>query len=559
MFEPKPWHQSYIPGVPHELNIEEITLSRVLARAAAERGDMAAMDYLGRKISLRELDNLVSSFARALKALGIKKGDKVATLLPNLPQMTIVVYAAFRIGAVIVPNNPLYTERELIYQLSNSDSKIAVGLDVLLPRMLSLKEKTGIEKIVTCHINDYLPFPQKQLYPLVKKDMYRKVTPQQDVYKFTDLIKEHRAGPVEELSAWDELAAILYTGGTTGLSKGVMLTHASLSSDVQQFAAWLPGVKKGEKLLAVYPYFHSAGFTAMQNYALWAGLEAILVLRPSPDAVAEMVKKYKPDYLPGVATIFNGLLNNKLFTEMDLSFIKGFFTGAAPLPVDTYNRLHELTGKQIVDAYGLTESTVFATAAPWGGKMKPGTVGLPLPNTDIRIVDIKTGEKEMPTGETGEILIKGPQVMSGYYKNPEETEKALRDGWLYTGDIGFFDEEGYLSVVDRKKDLIITGGFSVFPNEVDDILFAHPQIEEACTVGLPDEYRGENVIAYVVPLPGEELTEEEIIKYCRENLTAYKVPRKIHFVKELPKSSIGKIMRREVRTKAIENAAGQSE
>ncbi|NLA26783.1 MAG: long-chain fatty acid--CoA ligase, partial [Firmicutes bacterium] len=390
-------------------------------------------------------------------------------------------------------------------------------------------------------------------------DMYRKVTPQQDVYKFTDLIKEHRAGPVEELSAWDELAAILYTGGTTGLSKGVMLTHASLSSDVQQFAAWLPGVKKGEKLLAVYPYFHSAGFTAMQNYALWAGLEAILVLRPSPDAVAEMVKKYKPDYLPGVATIFNGLLNNKLFTEMDLSFIKGFFTGAAPLPVDTYNRLHELTGKQIVDAYGLTESTVFATAAPWGGKMKPGTVGLPLPNTDIRIVDIKTGEKEMPTGETGEILIKGPQVMSGYYKNPEETEKALRDGWLYTGDIGFFDEEGYLSVVDRKKDLIITGGFSVFPNEVDDILFAHPQIEEACTVGLPDEYRGENVIAYVVPLPGEELTEEEIIKYCRENLTAYKVPRKIHFVKELPKSSIGKIMRREVRTKAIENAAGQSE
>ncbi len=557
MAKAKLWHQSYAPGVPYNIELEEITLSRALARSAVNRGNMTAINYLGRKISFRELNSLVNSFARALSALGVKKGDKVATLLPNLPQMTIAVYAVFRIGAVVVPNNPLYTERELAHQLSDSDSKIAVGLDVLLPRMLSLKKETGIKKIVTCHINDYLPFPKKQLYPLVGKDMYRKITPQQDVHQFTDLIKEHRNGPVEELSAWNELGAIIYTGGTTGISKGAMMPHSSLSANVQQFASWLLDAKEGEKLLAIYPYFHTAGFTAIQNYSLWGGMEAVLVPRPDPVTVVKMVKQFKPDYLPGVPTIFSGILSNKDFTEMDLSFIKGFFAGAAPVPLDVCNRIFELTGKQITNVYGQTESNPFACISPWGGKVKPETVGLPVPNTDIRIVDIETGEKEMPTGEAGEIAIKGPQVMSGYYKNPKETEQVLRDGWLYTGDIGFFDEEGHLSVVDRKKDLIISGGFNVYPNEVDDILFLHPKIQEACTVGVPDEYRGEMVVAYVVPLSGEEVTEEEIIKYCRESLAAYKIPRKIYFVEELPKSTIGKILRRELRTKVAEEVGEQ--
>lgn len=558
MAEAKLWHQSYAPGVPHEIDLEEITLSRALARSADERGKMAAMNYMGRIITFSELDFLVNSFARALSALGVEKGDKVATLLPNLPQMTIAVYAAFRIGAVIVPNNPLYTERELAHQIRDSDSKVAVGLDMLLPRMLSLKEKTGLKKIVTCHINDYLPFPKKQLYPLVKKDMYRKIAPQQDVHQFTDLIRDHRNGAVEDLSAWEDLGAILYTGGTTGISKGVMMTHAALAANVQQFAAWLTGVEEGEKLLAIYPYFHTAGFTAIQNYALWARLEAILVPRPDPGSVAEMVKQFKPDYLPGVPTIFSGLLSNKDFTGMDLSFIKGFFAGAAPVPLDVCNRIFKLTGKKIINVYGLTECNPFACISPWGGEIKPETVGLPVPNTDVRIVDIESGEKEMPPGEAGEILIKGPQVMAGYYKNPEETAQTLREGWLYTGDIGFFDEDGHLLVVDRKKDLIIAGGFNVYPNEVDDILFMYPKIQEACTVGVPDEYRGETVVAYVVPRAGEELTEEEIITYCRENLAAYKIPRKIVFIEELPKSTIGKILRREMRARAAEEAGGQS-
>ncbi len=554
MSESKPWHRSYAPGVPHYLKIEEITLSRALTRSTAKRAGMPAMNYMGREITYSELEALVNRFARALLALGVAPGDKVALVLPNLPQMTVAVYAAFRVGAVVVPNNPLYTERELAYQLNDSGATVAVVLDLLLPRMLSLKEKTGVKKIVTCHINDFLPFPKKQIYPLVKKKMYRKIAPQENVFRFTDLLKQHPDTPVEELSSWEDVAAILYTGGTTGASKGVMLTHANISANVQQFAAWLPGVKEGEKLLAVYPYFHSAGFTAMQNFALWAGLTALIVPRPDPASVAKMVKQYQPDYLPGVPTIYAGLLANKDFTSMDLSFIKGFFAGASPLPPDIYNRLMQLTGKPIIDVYGLTESTPIATASPWKGKIKPGTVGLPVPNTDIKIVDIETGTKEMPAGEAGEILIKGPQVMRGYYRNPEETEQTLRDGWLYTGDIGFIDGEGYLSVIDRRKDLIIAGGFNVYPTEVDNVLSAHPAVQEACTVGVPDQYRVETVISFVVPRSGETLSEAELIRYCKENMAAYKVPRKIHFIDELPKSAIGKILRRELREKAMERA-----
>jgi long-chain acyl-CoA synthetase len=326
------------------------------------------------------------------------------------------------------------------------------------------------------------------------------------------------------------------------------LTHANISSNVQQFAAWFPDLKKGEdSILAVFPFFHSAGFTAIQNYCLWMATCDVLVPRPSPESVLEMLKKYKPRYLPAVPTIFVGLLNMEEFRKMDLSFIKGFFSGAAPLAADTLQQLKDLTGATLLEVYGLTETTPIATATPWGGKIKPGTVGTPVPSTDIKIVDVDTGKEEMPMGAPGEILIKGPQVMQGYYKKPEETGKVLKDGWLYTGDIGLFDEDGYLTIVDRKKDMIIAGGYNIFPREVDEILFEHPKVLEACTIGVPDRYRGETVKSFVVAKPGESLTEEEIVKYCQDRLAAYKVPKKIEFLESLPKSAIGKILRREIK------------
>ncbi len=542
------WHKSYAAGVPRDIDFKKITMPEALSRSAERFGGGTAFIFMGRKITYGELELLVNRFTRALLDLGMTRGDKVAMLLPNLPQLIVADYAVYKIGAVTVMNNPLYTERELEHQLNDSDSTVLITLDLLLPRALKLKENTKIRSIITCHINDYLPFPKKQLYPFIKKDMYRKVKPQKDVYEFMDLIAGYEDGPVENKAEWDDLAALIYTGGTTGVSKGAMLTHANISSVVQLFRAWFPDLDDGKVgIMGVYPMFHSAGYSVSQNLIIWSGWMSIMIPRPEPGIIIEMLKKFRPDFLPGVPTIFVGLLNNKKFREMDLSFIKGFFGGAAPLTMDTIRDLKSLAGATIQDVYGLTENAAFATCTPWGGVVKPGTVGVPLPGTDIKIVDIETGGKEVGPGEEGEICIKGPQVMKGYYKKPEDTKAALRDGWLYTGDIGAFDGDGYLSIVDRKKDMIIAGGYNIYPKEIDEVLFAHPKILEACSIGVPDEYRGETVKAYVVVKPGESLSEEETIRYCKEKLAAYKVPRGIVFVDALPKSAVGKILRRELR------------
>jgi long-chain acyl-CoA synthetase len=378
--------------------------------------------------------------------------------------------------------------------------------------------------------------------------MFRQVEPQPDVHEFMDLIVKYSDAPVENKARWDSLAALIYTGGTTGVSKGAMLTHANISSVIQQFTAWFPNLKdEFQNLMGIYPVFHSAGYSVSQNLPIWNGWCCTLVPKPEAGVIVEMLDKFHPTFLPGVPTIYTALLGNEKFRKMDLSFIKGYFGGAAPLPENTLNELKKLHGAIIYDVYGATENTALATCTPWGGKVKIGTVGVPLPNTDIKIADLETGTKELPIGEAGEICIKGPQLMTGYYKKPEETAHALRDGFFYTGDIGYFDDEGYLTISDRKKDLIVASGFNVYPKEIDEILYEHPKILEACCIGVPDEYRGETVKAYIVIEPGQTLTKEEVISFCKERLTAYKVPTKIEFIDELPKSAIGKIMRRELR------------
>jgi long-chain acyl-CoA synthetase len=544
----KIWFRSYAPGVPHEIDFEKMTLPEALKRSAQIYPESTALLFMGKHLSYAELDRLVNRFARALLDLGIKKGEKVALLLPNIPQAVIAIYAAFRIGAVAVMNNPLYTERELEYQFNDSDSKVLVSLDLLHPRVLKIKDKTKIEKVIYCHINDYLPFPKKQLFPLVKKQMYRKFEPREGFYEFLPILQKYTDTPVENASNWEEIGAFIYTGGTTGVSKGVMLTHANLSCNVQQFSVWFPDLKKGaESVLAVFPFFHSAGFTAIMNLCVWNGYTDILVPRPEPATVIEMLKKFKPNYLPAVPTIFVGLLNTPEFLKMDLSFIKGFFSGAAPLAADTLQQLKDLTGATMLEVYGLTETTPIATVTPWGGKIKPGTVGTPVPSTDVKIVDVDTGKEEQKIGTPGEIIVKGPQVMKGYYKKPEETAQVLKDGWLYTGDIGMFDEDGYLTIVDRKKDMIIAGGYNIYPREIDEILFQHPKILEACSIGVPDAYRGETVKAYVVVKPGETLTADEVIQFSREKLAPYKAPKMVEFIDALPKSAVGKVLRKEVK------------
>ncbi len=551
----KLWYKSYAPGVPESLDYEKVTISEALTRSAKNFPNHTALNYMGKKITYAELDRLVNSFARALQDLDIQEGNKVGVCLPNIPQVIIANLSIFRIGAVPVQNNPLYTERELAHQLNDSDAKMVITLTPLITKMKNIKPETKIEKIIGCYVNTYLPFPKKQLFPLVKKDMYHKVIPTDDVKVFKDLIAHYSSAPVKDCSKWDELGALLYTGGTTGVSKGVMLSHANLSCNVQQFVAWFSDLKAGEdKLVGNLPVFHSAGFTGIQNYIIWHALENILVPRPEPKIHIEILKKYRPTILPGVPTIYIGLLADPDFAKLDLSFIKGFFSGAAPLAADTIRDLKDCTGAMMCEAYGLTETAPFVTVNPWGGTVKPGTVGVPLPDTDIRIVDVYDMEKELPLGEVGEIVIKGPQVMMGYYKNPEETAKVLKDGWVCSGDIGCFDEDGYLKIVDRKKDMIIAGGYNIYPVELDGVLFDHPKILEACTIGVHDGYRGETVKAFVVVKEGETLTGEEIITYCRENLAPYKVPKMIEFIDELPKSAVGKVLRRKL--KEMEEAKG---
>jgi long-chain acyl-CoA synthetase len=544
----RPWHQSYAPGVAAEIEIEKVTMAESLAITARSYPDRLAIIYLGKKITYRQLESMVNRFARALTDIGVGEEDNVAMLLPNIPQVIIADHAAYRVGAVTAMNNPLYTERELTCQLNDSDATVLVTLDLLLPRVVKIMPETKIRTIITCHINDFLPFPKKQLLPYVAKGMYRRVEPRPDVYEFMDLMEKYSNSPVENRAKWESAAALIYTGGTTGVSKGAVLTHTNISSVVQQFTAWFPDLKgQNQNIMGIYPIFHSAGYSVSQNLTIWNGWCVTLVPRPEPKIIVDLLKKYRPTFLPGVPTIYTALLGNKEFRTMNLSFIKGYFGGAAPLSEATLKELKKIHGAIIYDVYGATENTAFATATPWGGKVKTGTVGVPLPNTDVKIVDLGTGTRQMPAGEAGEICIKGPQVMTGYYKKPEETAHALKDGWFYSGDVGFLDEEGYLTISDRAKDVIVASGFNVYPQEVDGVLFEHPKILEACCIGIPDDYRGETVKAFIVTQPGQSLSKQEIIQFCKEKLAAYKIPKQIEFIDELPKSAIGKIMRRKLR------------
>jgi long-chain acyl-CoA synthetase len=544
------WRGSYAPGVPRDLDFEKITMPEVLTRTAERFPDRAALVFMGKKISYRELEALVNRFARALTAIGVKAGDRVALLLPNMPQFVIANYAALRIGAVAVMNNPLSTEEELTDQLNDSDSTVLITLDLLFPRAVALKEKTGIRSIVACHITDYLPFPGNKLLPMLQKALYLKIPAEPGIYEFLPFLDNRPDTPVENGAHWEEVGAVIYTEGTTGTSKGVMLTHANISGITRQLRAWFPGMKDGEEsILAIFPFFHPAGWTGVQNLSILTGWTDVLVPHPDPLAIIEITQKYKPTLLSGPPRVYRSLLDQEKFRKVNLSSVKGFIAGAAPMPPGIVNELKSLRDVPVINFYGLTESCSTGTATPWGGAEKPGAVGMPLPGTDLKIVDAETGTRELPAGEAGEICFRGPQVMKSYCKKAVETATVLKDGWLFTGDIGFLDEDGYLTVLDRKQDLIVTGGHTIYPGEIDAALLTHPEVLEACTIGVPDGNDGLTLKAYVVLKPGQIVKAGEIIGHCRERLALDKLPQSIEFIDALPKSALGKILRRELKEK----------
>ena len=551
----KPWLKSYEKGVPATINYEEICMPDILDRTAREFPDKTALIFQGYTLTFRQLKEMVDRFATCLTAFGVKQGDAVAILLPNVIPCVIVYFAILKIGAISVMNNPLYTDRELDHQFNDSGAKALITLDLLANRMIDLRPKTKIRQIVYTSIGDYLPFPKNLLFPLVakKKKLAADVKPAPDVFTWKECIAKYPPNPPTVKLGFEDVAMYQYTGGTTGVSKGVMLTHANLSKQVQQIAAWLPALPRGtETMLGALPYFHSFGLSVSMNFAVHSGWSQVLLPRPQPQPLLEAIRKFRPTFAPLVPTMYIGMLNHPDLKKTDMSCIKGAFSGSAPLPVEVIHDFEKMTGAIIVEGFGLTETTPVTHVNPFGGVRKVGSIGIPISNTECRIVSLDDGVTDMPVGEPGELIIKGPQVMKGYKDMPEETANMLRDGWCYTGDIATMDQDGYFYIVDRKKDMIISGGFNVYPRDIDEVFYQHPKVQEACSIGIPDPKRGENIKVFVVLKEGETATQEELLEYSATKLAKYKLPTEIEFRKELPKTNVGKILRKELRAEELE-------
>ncbi|WP_234505397.1 long-chain-fatty-acid--CoA ligase [Thermus brockianus] len=546
----KPWLAHYDPGVPAEVEVPPIPLWRLLEESAQRFPKNVALEFLGKTLTYGETWDLARRFARGLQDLGVKPGERVAIMLPNTPQFVLAFFGTLLAGGVGVNVNPLYTPRELRHQLADAGAETLVILDHLLPRFLEVEKETPVKRVVVTGIKDFLPFPKNLLYPLkAKRDKLPLGFPKREgFFAFNELLKRPPATP--HPADPEDLALLQYTGGTTGISKGAMLTHRNLVANVLQIDAWDPTSRellgKGV-MLGALPFFHVYGMTVAMNYGLFSGYKIVLLPRPEIHAVVEAIEKHGVTHFPGVPTLYVAFNNFPGIEKRNVKSIRICLSGAAPLPVEVAKRFEEITGARLIEGYGLSEASPVTHSNPVEGVVKKGSIGMPLPSVEAKVVDEEG--KEVPLGEVGELIVKGPNVMKGYWNRPEETQKALKDGWLYTGDMARMDEDGYFYIVDRKKDMIIAGGYNIYPREVEEVLYTHEAVQEAAVVGVPDPYRGETVAAFLVLKPEYrgKVTEKDIEAFCRQHLAAYKVPRIIVFRESLPKSSVGKILRRELR------------
>ncbi len=535
----KIWLKHYDYFVPKSIRYPEIPLYQILELTCVRYDDSVATIFFDQKMTYGQLRDQVRRFSAALRSMGVRKGDRVAIMLPNSPQFIISYYAVLEAGATVVNISPLHVERELEYEFNDSGSETLIYLDLFDARIQAVKDKTPLKRLIVSSITDYMESPAP---PSVPKS--------HDTYHLKEVINEASPDlPVEDIDPREDLAALQYTGGTTGLPKGVMLTHYNLVVNAFQCMFWAKEfVERGKDVyLDVIPFFHSYGQTVGMNTAILNAAAMVLIPQFEINMMLQAIQKYRPNFFPGVPTLYVAILNHPDALKYGVDKIRLCNSGSAPLPVEVHRKFSRISGGIFAEGYGLSEASPVTHSNPIIGMKKVGSIGIPFPDTEAKIVDVETGEQELGFNEPGELIIRGPQVMKGYWNKPEETAQTLRDGWLYTGDICTVDEDGYFYVVDRKKDMIIAGGFNIYPREVDEVLFEHPKVQEAVTVGIPDEYRGETVKCYVVLKPGEQATEEEIIAWCRERLAAYKVPRMVEFRESLPKSMVGKVLRRALR------------
>ena len=544
----KPWLAHYPPEIPHTLDYESKPVQDYLTHTYETSPDKTAIHFMGKDMTYKELYDSAMKFASYLQGLGIKKGDRVAIMLPNSPQAVIGFYGILYAGGVVVMTNPLYTEREIAYQMKNSGAKAILAMDILYPKISKVFKDTELENVIITGIKEYLPFPKNMLYPFVQKKQYGvtvKVEHRGTNHLFSEIMKTATADVAKtDFDFEKDLALLQYTGGTTGSPKGVMLSHKNLISNATMCDTWLYKTKRGEEtVLGIIPLFHVYGLTTVLILSVMQGNKMVLLPKFDPETALKTISKQKPTLFPGAPTLYIGLMNHPDIKKYDLSSISACLSGSAPLPVEVQEKFESITGGRLVEGYGLTEtSPVTHSNLVWGERVK-GSIGLPYPDTDCKVFQPGTTEA-VPPGEIGEIGIKGPQVMQGYWNNPEATAATIVDGWLMTGDLGYMDEDGHFFVVDRKKDMIIAGGFNIYPREVEEILYENEAIQECVVAGIPDPYRGETVKAYIVLKEGKSITEEELDAYCREHLAAFKVPRIYEFRTELPKTAVGKILRR---------------
>ncbi len=562
----RPWLKSYPPGVKESIEpLPEESVWWLLERSVEKFPDAPAVVFpvapMAKKLTYRQLKDQAEQFAGALASMGVKKGDPVGLLLPNCPQFVVAWYACQRLGAIAVGNNPLYTQRELTHQLSDAGVKILVTLDLLYPLAAAVQKEAGVEQMIVTKIGDYLGWPINKLAPLKQKKeaqhegrSWPPVPADAQVTWWKDLMKgSYGQLPKLEVNAKEDVAALVYTGGTTGLSKGAMLTHFNMVSNALQTAEWFTDTKEGEEgIMCVLPFFHSYGLSAVMNVGISKAMKLVLLPRFELEMALKAIQKEKPTLFPGVPRIYIAINESPESSKYDLSSIRACFSGAAPLPVVVAEKFEAMTGGRLVEGYGLTETSPVTHINPVYGKRKFGTIGLPIPDTDCKIVDLDDPEKEVKAGQEGELCMAGPQIMKGYWNRQDETDDMVRvhkDGirWLHSGDIAKMDEEGYFSIVDRKKDMILVSGFNVYPTDVEQVLYRHEKIAQVCVVGIPDDTTGEAVKAFVVLKQGQSATEKEILEWTRDSkhgLTGYRAPKHVEFRDELPTTMVGKVLRR---------------
>ena len=557
-----PWLASYPKNIRWDAEIPEGPLFAILDESVRRFPTHESMDFLGRTWSYAELGAMVDRAAAGFRKLGVEKGVKVGLFLPNCPQFVVAYFGILKAGGTVVNYSPLYSEEELAYQIDDSETDIMVtlGLAALYPKMATLLARTRIRKLVVGQLQDVLSFPKNLLFPLLKRSEIAKVPDDDEHVPFRRLLDNDGGHEPPEIDPREDIAVFQYTGGTTGVPKGAMLSHANLHANIHQALQWNPTLEPGrERMMGVLPFFHVFAMTVVMNFTIAIGGSIVMRPRFELDPVLQDITKKKPTLFPGVPTMYTAIVNHPKPGSFDLTSIKTCMSGGAPLPVEIKRRFEELSGCKLVEGYGLTESAPIAASNPFEGVNKESSVGVPVPGTTITIVDKEDPLKILAQGEDGEICISGPQVMKGYWRQEDATAEAIVEGRLRTGDVGHLDEDGYVFIIDRKKDLVLVSGFNVFPRNVEEAIYRHPAVEEVTVIGIPDDYTGEAVKAFVKLGEGAALEADELLAFLRDKLGRHEAPKHIEFRDELPKTMIGKLSKKElVAEEAARRAAAET-